>query len=389
MRLLYFAPENEGGLADYAFAQASALVEAGAEVHALCSSGFFPQREAPFKRLPLLDGRGGRRPGSKLGRAVRMCRRAVECHQTLAETVQQGNYSQVMLSAYAEYFSPLWAGPLEHLAESGVVFGAVVHDPKRDTVMGPAVWHRWSVAKAYRFLAHAFVHEAIDLDTAGADQPEVTVIPHGPLRFNSPRPPRSIARQLYELPPGAFVLLAFGHLRDSKNLELALEALRDRPEVYLLVAGREQSGSQRPASWYQGRAEELGVAHRCRWINRFIPEDEIGSLFAAADALMLTYSSAFRSASGVLSAAAQYQLPCLASSGHGPLRTLVQRYSLGVFTEPDSAPALAAGLNELLETSPQPDWAGFETENSWSRNAELVLAAFAKTAHANLSRAIA
>jgi glycosyltransferase involved in cell wall biosynthesis len=183
------------------------------------------------------------------------------------------------------------------------------------------------------------------------------------------------------------VFLAFGQIRDGKNLDLFLRAMPRLPEnVKLLVAGKGDSGSSRPAAYYQKLAEELGVADRCRWDIRRIPDEEVGDIFAACDVVLVTYSAKFRSASGVLNAAVSARKPVLASSGPGPLKTVVEKYELGVFVKPDDAEEILRGASKLVPSSatdepatrhsllatPPPAWDRYECENSWKENASQV-----------------
>ena len=181
------------------------------------------------------------------------------------------------------------------------------------------------------------------------------------------------------------VFLAFGQIRDGKNLDLFLQAMTRLPEnVKLLVAGKGDSGSSRSAEFYQKLAEELGVAERCRWDMRRIPDEEVGDIFAVCDVVLVTYSAKFRSASGVLNAAVSARKPLLASSGSGPLKTVVEKYQLGVFVEPDDAEEILRGASKLLPSSAtgkcefvlQPDWDKYEQENSWEENARWIYKAF-------------
>jgi len=185
------------------------------------------------------------------------------------------------------------------------------------------------------------------------------------------------------------VFLAFGQIRDGKNLDLFLRAMMQLPaNVKLLVAGKGDSGSSRPAAYYQKLAEELGVAARCRWDIRRIPEDEAGDIFAACDVVLVTYSANFRSASGVLNAAVSARKPVLASSGSGPLKTVVEKYQLGVFVEPDNPEEVLRGSKQLMDAlaapafschsvdtpSPlEPAWERYERENSWEVNGKVIV----------------
>lgn len=374
MRLLYFATSSFGGLADYAREQIAALAKQGVQVEVLCAPTFPALADHSIVRHDRLAAADhAKRDLGRATRAWRFMSLMVGHHRELARTVRAGRFDHVLLSAYAEYFAPLWSGALRALAGKGVRFGAVVHDPVRDAVLGPEWWHRRSVAGAYSFLRHAFVHEALELDTAGARSgPAITVIPHGPYVFNTPIPSRDEARRKLGVPLDKPVLLAFGHIRDNKNLHLTLEAMRAVPELHLLVAGSELSSGQRQARDYQELAALHGVGDRCHWHARFIPESESGVFFAAADFISLTYGGGFRSASGVLSVSSQFRKPCIASSGAGPLRTLVGKYTLGVWVDPDDTGALARGLRELLAGTVRPRWDAFMRENSWEENARIV-----------------
>ena len=84
-------------------------------------------------------------------------------------------------------------------------------------------------------------------------------------------------------------MLSFGHIRDGKNLDLAIRAMADYPSLYLIVAGKEQSSGQKPLSYYQNIARLLNVDDRCRWLYGYVPEENVGKLFLASDLVLLTY----------------------------------------------------------------------------------------------------
>ena len=256
------------------------------------------------------------------------------------------------------------------------MFGAIVHDPVRDYVVGPLWWHRWSIVEGYSFMREAFVHTNIDLGM-GRHHPglRTTVIPNGPYDFPEPTRSRRDIRDELSLPQNSVVLLSFGNIRDAKNLDLVLQAMVDVDSVFLIVAGNESIPGQKTASYYRALAEKLGIAHRCRWLIKFVERNIAADLFASADFVLLAYSSSFRSASGVMSIAAQYRKPVLASSGESDIREAVERYELGVLVEPDSAPAIAGGLATLLGACPVGDWDAYLRDHSWTTNARQVMKA--------------
>jgi glycosyltransferase involved in cell wall biosynthesis len=371
-KLLYFSSSAVGGLADYAHEQANALAQVGVEVEMLTTTEHSRTPDAKYKVCAALV-HSGSRPRPRIIQRLASARCIIKNFKMLDRQIREKGYKAVLLGSYSEYLAPLWSKSLHTLADSGVVFGAVCHDPVRDYVVGPLWWHRRSIAAGYSFLREAFVHEQIELDTVRPmPRLKTTVIPHGPYRFPEPNRSRAQVRRDWGVPGDAPVALSFGHIRDGKNLDLILRAMPDFARLHLVVAGKEQSGGQKPIAYYRDLAGKLGVENRCRWVYGHVPQEEVGNLFVGSDFFVLTYSRDFRSASGVLNAGVAYRKPCLASSGGGSLRSVVERYRLGWFIQPDSLPALKFGLAAALKGGIDPQWSTYESENSWGKNASLV-----------------
>ncbi len=375
LELAYFSQENSGGLADYAREQARALRASGVCVQFVTTPSVAGGIQNPASGMvPILAESPVPQPkGGKFARRLRTMSWILGNMRTLARWIEQEEVKQVLIGAYMEYFAPLWAPQFQRLAQRGVIFGSVVHDPVRQTRIGPRWFHRRSIGDAYSFLSEAFVHDPIDLDTVRpVKHLRTTVIPHGPYHFPPAASSRDKVRAELGIPADTLLLLAFGHIRNAKNLDLALRAMVSNPKAHLLVAGKELSATQRPASYYQELAVQLGVADRCRWRTGFVRDDEVGNFFAACDLVLLTYNAGFRSASGVLNVAVQYRKPCLASGGEGNLKTSVAKHGIGLWIEPDDVKALSQALTSWRPGLLRPDWDGYERENSWERNAILV-----------------
>jgi glycosyltransferase involved in cell wall biosynthesis len=374
-KLLYFSSSWSGGIADYAHEQAKALGHQGLSVTLLTSPLFKKEQTQDYQLLPILASARAYHSPFALVRKLVLAWQIIQNHVILARVIRKYKFKFVLLETYSEYMAPLWSPFLRKLAKKGVKFGAVVHDPVRGYVVGPLWWHRWSIACGYSFLSEAFVHEPIKLDTV-KNMPllRTTVIPHGSYFFSQPSKIKESARQSLTIPLNAQVILSFGHIRDNKNLDLTLKAIAAFPNIYLVIAGKVASESQRSISFYQSMAQNLGVADRCRWLIDFIPESGVANLFNMSDLILLTYNREFQSASGVLNTAIAYRRPCIASSGEGNLKSVVQKYDLGIFIAPDSAEAIRDGLDRWLRGEmPSPHWEQYEQENSWERNAEIVI----------------
>jgi glycosyltransferase involved in cell wall biosynthesis len=374
-KILYYCPSSLGGIANYAHEQAKALGEQGIKVAMLCPSDY-PYQAEGYVQLRCLSPAAHKRR-SRIASRLALIRAILRDPVTLDRTILEGDFRRVLFSSYSEYLAPLWAWRLRRHKSRGVVIGAVIHDPVRDYIVGPLWWHRRSVAAGYSFLSEGFIHDAIKLEglPSGMNLP-VTTIPHGPFDVAPTTMSQEQARALYGIPANAQVMIAFGYIRDTKNLDLVIGAMEQFPDFHLLVAGRVSTEGQRPISFYQDLATKVGVNQRCHWIERFIEPEEVGNLFLASDLVLLTYSKSFRSASGVLNVAAAYHKPCLASAGAGSLSSVVRQYGLGIWVEPDSLPALIAGLRGFEACPPSPKWMDYEAEQSWTRAVELILDRF-------------
>jgi glycosyltransferase involved in cell wall biosynthesis len=175
------------------------------------------------------------------------------------------------------------------------------------------------------------------------------------------------------------VFLAFGFIRDNKNLDLVIRALTEFPRAHLIVMGKAQSQKDKPVEFYRKLAEELALSERVKFFDTFVPDEKLASYFAAADVVVLTYDKSFHSQSGVLNVAARARRPVLASAGESPLKDCVEKFRLGVFVEPDDMRALKKGMASLINAKGgEPDWEGYEKFASWDVNVCKIIGAIQK-----------
>jgi glycosyltransferase involved in cell wall biosynthesis len=392
-RIIVFNPGLQGGIVKYAWHQAEELTRLGNNVLVLCDEG--AQQQAPrgavlldelVPDLPTADDR------ERTRRMLSLVKQLVWNQFILFRSVWRFRPNVVLLASYCEYLSPVWVWlQLVAAKACGVSFVAVLHDPVRNFVVGPSWWHKLSVRMAYWPLSAVFVHQEAPPEAEIPSKVRVYEVPHGMFPVGKPTRSREDFRGEWRIPEEAIVFLSFGFIRDSKNLDLLIRALPDNPAAYLVVAGRVQSESiNRPVAFYEQLARDLNVSQRVKFIEEFIPDDEIVGYFEAADVLALTYSASFRSQSGVLNTAAHVDKPLLASCGPGPLRDCVEKFGLGEFLAPDDAHAVSAGMAQLIDFisagrageylpagSPRMDWSGYREYASWDRNARIVMESIA------------
>lgn len=206
-------------------------------------------------------------------------------------------------------------------------------------VPAPAPLARAGIAGVQRAIAGAasavFVHEEPFADIV----PRSTVVPHGiePL----PEIERAVARARLGL-DDRLVALCFGFVAPYKGIEVALDAARRAgPDVLCVVAGGEHP---RLAAAEDPYAARLRCDHPEARFTGWVPGDEVGPWFRAADVALFPYPRPF-SSSGALALALAAGTPSLLSA---PLGRCVGAPSQLVAP---TAEHLAARLRELA-TSP-------------------------------------
>jgi glycosyltransferase involved in cell wall biosynthesis len=373
--ILIFSPSVSGGVAEHTFYQARALEKAGAKVVCLVGPSFLAGRPTGFETVMCLKGP----PVNKSPRWLKKLK-MLWCisrnRLVLAVQIWKRRPGLVLLDSYVEYVAPLWVWPHWLLARIGRVrYAANLHDPVRNFQLGPAWWHRLSVRLAYLPLDFVLVHDKLPEPSPVPTRVRVVQVPHGLYEISGPPLNAEEIRQSWGVKEGQKVFLSFGFVRDGKNLDLAVRAVAQVMEVFLVVAGSVASAKDKPFAYYRELAARLGILDRCLFAEGFVADNELGKYFAGTDFVLLTYSASFHSQSGVLNLAARARKPVLASGSPSPLIEAIRKFKLGITVEPDSAAAIVNGMKQLLSAPPPPCWEEYEIAASWPANAQGVLRA--------------
>ncbi|MDD5559218.1 glycosyltransferase [Candidatus Methylomirabilis sp.] len=135
-------------------------------------------------------------------------------------------------------------------------------------------------------------------------------------------------------------LLFFGLIRRYKGLPGLLQAMPrilQSLDCTLLVVGE----------FYEGKDHcleligNLGLASRVRVVDRFVPDNEVGLYFSAADLVVLPYESATQSA--IVPIAYAFERPVLATRVGG-LPEAIRDGETGILVEPRNSTALAEAI---------------------------------------------
>jgi len=371
--VLIFAPTPHGGIAEHTHYQARELASRGYAILVLCQPNFAKDAGSAGygQSRSLLQGGLGTGLALKMQRALA----GIANYFLLAGQIVRRRPAFVLLEANTEYGAWAWAWPHWLLRWRGTVYLANFHDPVRTVHIGPAWWHRLSVILSLKPVSGGLIHGPVPPEARIPARLVMREAPFGPFEDLAGNAPPFDARARLGIDPDAFVLLAFGHIADRKNLDLIIAALVAVPGAHLVIAGSVGSARDRPAAFYAAQAGRLGVADRVHMVSGFIAEADIAAYFASADAVALTYTRGFVSQSGVLQIAALWDKPLLASGGAGPLPDTVLRYGLGLVVEPDSTPAIAEGLARLIAERPDlgDNFARYRANTSWAVNVDRML----------------
>lgn len=198
-------------------------------------------------------------------------------------------------------------------------------------------------------------------------------------------PTREAARTHLGLPPDGTLLLFFGVLRRDKGIEYLFEALRrhrDEP-FHLVVAGWPMEYT---ADEIAAMVERLGVGARVILRLGYVPDEDVAAYFAAADALVLPYTTAYTGGSGPLvKGACTYGRPVIATNV-SEMGQLVARHGFGLLAEPEDAGSLAGEIGRFLAMPPSARdamaarGAALAQANSWDSLAERVVDLIAQLA---------
>ncbi len=231
-----------------------------------------------------------------------------------------------------------------------------VHDP---------VPHRWILLRALRWLevlflsigysqchkliVHNSVGKQILVDQFQVNPENVAVIPHGPLNLRCPSE-EPIVGPASDQP---LRLLVFGSLRENKGIDLAISAVQQlrhsnaRRPVVLTIAGQTPNMREKP---YWDHCQKLiqNAPDGIEVINRVIGDEEISSLFARHDAVLLPYTRFF-SDSGVAMLALSQRRPILATDAGG-LGELLRTSDCGILIEAADVVSVVAAIEKARAT---------------------------------------
>ena len=141
------------------------------------------------------------------------------------------------------------------------------------------------------------------------------------------------------------VLLFFGFVREYKGLKYLLTAMPQvigRIDAHLLIVGEFWDDK----SSYLELIEEFGIGQAVTIVDRYIPNEELGFYFSAADVVVLPYVDATQS--GVTQLAYGFEKPVITTSVGG-IPEVVKDGETGLIVLPQDSEALGEAIVRYFE----------------------------------------
>jgi glycosyltransferase involved in cell wall biosynthesis len=228
-----------------------------------------------------------------------------------ARKIAEWNPNLVIIQWWTTFWAPAFGSLAFLLRRRGVKVLFVIHNVMPHE---PRPWDRWLVRLALRQGQHFLVMTDREQERLLSLLPQAkTTMAPLPVydMFAGQRIPTAEAKQRLGLPAGESVALFFGLVRPYKGLRFAIEALtelRARGKmVRLLVAGE----FWEDVMTYTRLIEQLGLSTQVKIDNRYIPNEQVGLYFSAADVFVAPYVGGTQSA--VVKVALGFDLPVVIS----------------------------------------------------------------------------
>lgn len=258
--------------------------------------------------------------------------------------IRRTHADAVIYSYWLPFFAPAY-GTVCRSAGSEIRHVALVHNAlPHERRAGDALLSRHFLRKCDGIMV---LSEAVEADVRSlVPDADVRRAAHPAYDLFGAAPSRQDSRQTLGIPEDAPVGLFFGFIRPYKGLELLIRALPEvigaLPGFQLIVAGEFYEPKER----YTHLIDELGVTAHVRIIDAYIPSNEVGQYFAAADVAIQPYLSATQS--GVAQVAWQYGVPLIVTDVGG-LAEVVPHEKAGLVVPPGDASALARAVVRFFD----------------------------------------
>ena len=214
--------------------------------------------------------------------------------------IQQIHPDLVFIQWWVTFFAPslatiVWLATKSKISITFLVHNVLPHEERW--------WDRFlariALRKGNRFIVHTPKEKERLLRVIPRAVVDIFPLPKFDL-FKQYKVPQTEARNLLKVRSDLRTILFFGIVRHYKGLEDLIESVallkKQGEKFFLIIAGE----FWRDVTIYQKKIKDLHLCSQVRIENRYIPNEEVGTYFSAADALIVPYLAGTQSASAAL-----------------------------------------------------------------------------------------
>ena len=209
-------------------------------------------------------------------------------------------------------------------------------------------WNLKSLKKVYNSADCLVVHTKKNYDELvnkfNIKKEKIVVIPHG-VEMDSSTIGITDGKDYLNIQDDKKYVLFFGAIRESKGLDILIQAMEGLENVGLIIAGNTMQGEDFKS--YEKMILENNINAICHI--RYIEEEEIPLFFKASDLLALPYKE-FYSQSGVLMQAITYKLPVVATT-EGGMSEIIDSYGVGEVCVSNNVQALRHSIVKVINNN--------------------------------------
>lgn len=206
-----------------------------------------------------------------------------------AQAITASQPDLVAIAWWTTFWSPADAALARLLIRKGCRMAYIIHNVLPHESKPYDHWlARLALSPAQAFLVHTEAEKRRLLRLLPGSKALVAPLPVAGI-FNRPGPTQTEARRALNLPLEGPILLFFGFVRPYKGLGVLLQAMgmlrQQGIRPYLAITGE----FWHDKASYLAQIATLGLDEQARIEDRYIPNEELGQWFAAADALVAPY----------------------------------------------------------------------------------------------------
>lgn len=377
MRIIIYNPNSFGGNHEYAKALCIAYRNNKAVTStALLMPANSPAVDEDISHM-LLDDIGPYR--NKWLKKIYFVYRSFINPLRLYRFLKKSDNSFVIFNDFDQLTSFYWTGLFRSLKKKHF-FGVVLHDPDRDKYL-PVKWmSSSSMRKLMKLMDIAFYHGYLPQKPYYENGCKKVEVPHG--IFSPVTPNAAFTQSLQSKKKRPYLLGMLGNIREEKNYELVLEAMRELPDCQLLVTGA-KANSNVPVQRYRQKITDLKLEEQVIWIERFLEEDELHAAISECDVIIMYYSPSFQSQSGILNTIAPYRKKLLVSDTPSALQKTIVSHNLALLVPPENKEEFVKNLKLLVTMDPaafNKGWKTYAEAASWERHVNIAITNFRQMA---------